>query len=104
MEQTEALKKQMIAVAQALHNKNMLAAADGNISYRISDDEILITPTGKPKALITPNDIAIINLNNDIIDGAQSSERLMHLTVYEKCPKARCVIQSWDRRRPFRVE
>jgi L-fuculose-phosphate aldolase len=94
MEQTEALKKQMITVALALHSKNMLAAADGNISYRISDDEILITPTGKPKALITPDDIAIINLKNEIIYGAPSSERLMHLAVYKNCPKARCVIHA----------
>jgi L-fuculose-phosphate aldolase len=87
-------KKQMIAVAQALHNKNMLAAADGNISYRISDDEILITPSGRPKALITSDDIAIINLKNEIVSGTPSSERLMHLAVYANCPKARCVIHA----------
>src|SRR5437870_4330111 len=94
MENPEALKKQIIAVAQALHNKNMLAAADGNISYRISDDEILITPAGKPKALVTPDDIAVINLKDEILAGTPSSERLMHLAVYKNCPKARCVIHA----------
>jgi L-fuculose-phosphate aldolase len=90
----EAIKNQMIAVAKALHQKNMLAAADGNISYRVNDDEILITPSGKPKALITPDDIAIINLKNTVLRGNPSSERLMHLAVYERCPKARCVIHA----------
>jgi L-fuculose-phosphate aldolase len=90
----EAIKKQMIAVAQALHHKNMLAAADGNISYRLNDNEILITPSGKPKTSISLDDIAIINLKNAILSGNPSSERLMHLAVYKNCPKARCVIHA----------
>jgi L-fuculose-phosphate aldolase len=94
MENIETIKKQMIAVAKALHGKNMLAAADGNISYRISDDEIFITPSGKPKALVKPDDIAVINLKNEILSGTPSSERLMHLAVYENCPQARCVIHA----------
>ena len=36
----------IVEICQRLHGRNMLAAADGNISYRVSDDEILITPSG----------------------------------------------------------
>jgi L-fuculose-phosphate aldolase len=94
MDSKDAIKTEMIAVAKALHGKNMLAAADGNISYRVSDAEILITPAGKPKAAITPDDIAVITLDNEILFGTPSSERLMHLAVYQQSPKARCVIHA----------
>ena len=52
-----SLKAQRIAsdiveICERLHRRNMLAAADGNISYRISDDEILITPSGISKAFM----------------------------------------------------
>lgn len=72
----------------------MLSAADGNLSYRISDSEILITPTGIAKAFMKPEDMAMITLNNEIIFGKPSSERLMHLEVYKTCPEARSVIHA----------
>lgn len=87
-------KERIIQIARQLHLKNMLAAADGNISYRVSDSEILITPAGKPKASIKPEDLATITLDNHIIQGNPSSERLMHLTIYQYCSKARCVIHA----------
>lgn len=94
MNQIESIKAEMINVAQQLHAKNMLAAADGNISYRISNDEILITPAGKAKAKLKPEDCAVINIDNEIISGQPSSERLMHLKVYGACSKAKCVIHA----------
>lgn len=89
-----ALRREIIAVAQRLHQRNMLAAADGNISYRIDNQNILITFTGRSKALLKPEDIAVITLKNEIISGRPSSERLMHLTIFQQCPEARCVVHA----------
>ena len=36
------LREVMIIVAKRLYEKNLLAAADGNISYRIDDQKILM--------------------------------------------------------------
>lgn len=94
MDRKLMIKQQIIDTAQQLHAKNMLAAADGNISYRLSDNEIFITPAGKSKAKIEPDDIATINLKNEILHGTPSSERLMHLTIYQHCPQAKCVIHA----------
>ena len=41
---------QLIEVCRRLYQRNMLAAADGNVSMRVKDG-ILITPSGLPKAL-----------------------------------------------------
>ena len=87
-------KKAIIDVCQRLHARNLLAAADGNVSVRISDQEILITPTGKNKARIEESDIAVITLDNKIISGSPSGERLMHLETYKKCPLAKAVVHA----------
>jgi L-fuculose-phosphate aldolase len=88
------MKQEMIDIAKKLYAKNMLAAADGNISYRVNENEILITPAGKAKTSLQPEDIATITIDNKIIQGNPSSERLMHLTIYQHCPKASCIIHA----------
>jgi L-fuculose-phosphate aldolase len=81
-------------LCQLLHSRNLLAAADGNLSYRVSDDEILITPSGLTKAFISSKQLAVINLKGEILSGNPSTERLMHLEIYRSCPKARAVIHA----------
>lgn len=80
-------------MAILLHQKNMLAACDGNISYRY-DNTILITPSGKPKFLLEENDIAAIDIDGKVIEGNPSSEVLMHLEVYRMRAEARAVIHA----------
>lgn len=72
----------------------MLAACDGNISYRCDDNTILITPSGKPKFLLDESDIAIIDIDGKLIEGKPSSEMLMHLEVYRTRADARAVIHA----------
>ncbi len=86
--------QKLVEICQRLHSKNMLAAADGNVSYRVSDEQIYITPTGINKAFMKLSDIATINIENRILSGRPSSERLMHLEVYRQCPQARCVVHA----------
>jgi len=94
MNTTLQIKQQLIDAAKRLYEKNYLAACDGNLSYRIDDSHILITPKGKPKADLNLEDFAIIDINDRIISGEPSSERLMHLSVYKHCPKAKAVIHA----------
>ena len=85
--------QRIVSVCKRLYQKNMLAAADGNISVKVSSG-ILITPSGVSKAFVNPEKIALISEDNEILEGQPSSERLMHLTVYNKCPKAQSVIHA----------
>jgi len=85
---------QIIEICKRLHQRNMLSAADGNISFKINADFILITPTGISKAFMKPEDIAVITQKNEILYGKPSSERLMHLEVFNRCPEAKAVIHA----------
>lgn len=94
-----SLKAQRIAgeivdICERLHRRNMLAAADGNISYRISDDEILITPSGIAKAFMNADQMAVINLKGEVLAGKPSTERLMHLEIFKSSPKAKAIVHA----------
>lgn len=84
----------ILEVCSRLHARNLLAAADGNVSYRFSDNQIAITPAGVNKARLRVGDIAFIRLSGTVVSGRPSSEMLMHLAVYRACPQARCVVHA----------
>lgn len=88
------IRSEIIKTAILLHDKNMLAACDGNISYRVDDNTILITPSGKPKFLLDEKEIAVIDIDGKVIEGRPSSEMLMHLEVYRMRADARAVIHA----------
>lgn len=89
-----ALRTEIVGLCEQLHQKNLLAAGDGNVSLRINDDYILITPSGRPKAFLIEDDIAIITISGEVIFGKPSSEMSMHLAIYRQCPEARAVIHA----------
>ncbi len=89
-----AIAQDIISTCARLHARNMLAGADGNVSVRVSDNEILITPTGIAKAFMEPDQVAVINLAGDILAGKPSSERWMHLQIFRQCPQARAIVHA----------
>ncbi len=94
LDQHADVVEKIITTCQRLHARNMLSAADGNISYRVNNNFILITPSGIAKAFMTAKDIAIINIEGAILHGKPSTERLMHLEIFKTCQKAKAVIHA----------
>lgn len=90
----QRMKKQIVEICVRLHDRNMLAAADGNISYRVTDEEILITPSGVAKAFMEPEQMAVVNIKGEVLEGKPSSEMLMHLEVFRCCPTAKAVVHA----------
>lgn len=88
------LIEKIITTCKRLHARNMLSAADGNISYRINNNFILITPSGIAKAFMTAKDIAVINIEGEVFHGKPSTERLMHLEIFKTCEKAKAVVHA----------
>lgn len=88
------IREELLQACRRLYNRNMLAAADGNVSFRIADDRVLITPSGRQKAFITVEDFAAVTLDGKIHDGKPSGELMMHLEVYKNNPNAKVVIHA----------
>lgn len=90
----ENIKQKIIDVCQRLHDRNLLAAADGNVSIKEDNQKIWITPTGQTKAFMDNKELACINIDNKIVSGKPSSERKLHLAIYKNCPTAKAVVHA----------
>jgi L-fuculose-phosphate aldolase len=77
-----------------LHDRNLLAAGDGNLSARLPDGRIAMTPSGVAKAWLRPRDFAFLSSDGTLLKGEPSSERLMHLAIYASCPEANAVVHA----------
>src|SRR5262245_1610859 len=82
------------AACAHLHARGLLAAADGNVSVRLADDTVLLTPSGVNKSRLVPGSLARVGLDGRILEGRPSTERAMHLAVYRTCPEARVVVHA----------
>jgi L-fuculose-phosphate aldolase len=89
-----SLLSSLCDVCRRLHARNLLAAADGNVSVLLEDGRIAITPSGVAKARMEAGDLAYLARDGQILAGRPSTERLMHLAVYQACPEARAVVHA----------
>jgi L-fuculose-phosphate aldolase len=72
----------------------MLAAGDGNISFRLDQSKILITPSGVNKRWLVPSEMALVTLHGEPVVGNPSSELPMHLAIYQSNSKAKAVVHA----------
>ncbi|APW62978.1 class II aldolase/adducin family protein [Paludisphaera borealis] len=88
------LREQMCEIGRRIYAKGFAAANDGNISYRLSEDRVLCTPTRVSKGFMKPDDLCIIDLEGKQISGKRkrSSEMLLHLTYMKARPDIRSVV------------
>ena len=65
----------------------LVAGHDGNISVRLNEQEILVTPAGKSKGVLGPSDLLLVDLQgrvqsrtyHKVLDSGEAEER----TAYE---------------------
>ncbi|MBQ9747637.1 MAG: class II aldolase/adducin family protein [Clostridia bacterium] len=92
------IKKQICEIGQRIYNKGMVAANDGNISVKISENEFLCTPTSVSKGFMTPEFICKVDKNGNVIQANKgfkpSSEIKMHMRVYKERPDVQSVVHA----------
>ena len=88
------IKQDICEIGRRIYAKGFAAANDGNITVRISDNEVLCTPTMHSKGFLTPDDIATIDMTGKQIAGnkKRSSEALLHLEIYKQREDIRSVV------------
>ena len=92
------IKKQICDIGKRIYNRGMVAANDGNISVKISDNEFLCTPTGVSKGFMTPEYICKVDKEGNVIQAngnfKPSSEIKMHMRVYKERPDVQSVVHA----------
>lgn len=89
-------RQEIIEAGKRLYQKGMVASNDGNISARLNENEILITPTGVCKGDMTPDQLLKVDMNGNVLSGFMkpTSEMKMHLAVYRNRSDVRGVVHA----------
>ena len=82
--------------------KDYVAATDGNVSVRLSDDRFLVTPSGFSKGFIAPDQLLVIDWDMTPVgprygstrDLRPSSEMRLHLEAYRQRPDIVSVVHA----------
>src|SRR6266481_8783664 len=97
MSKTEReLREDIVEIGRLVYQKGWVAANDGNITIRMGRDRILATPTGVSKGMMKPDDLIVVDMKGNKIEGRKerTSEILMHITIYEMRPDIFSVVHA----------
>lgn len=97
-----ALREEIIRIGKLMHQKNFVAAGDGNLSARLDSDRLLVTPSGFSKGFLGADQLLVVNLDGEKVganlgparDLNPSSEIRLHLECYRRRPDVRAVIHA----------
>jgi L-fuculose-phosphate aldolase len=90
------LREAIVEVGRRLYARGYTASNDGNISTRLDDRRLLMTPKSVCKGFMTTDMMVITDLDGKKLAGERdpSSEMQMHLEVYRQRPDARAVVHA----------
>jgi L-fuculose-phosphate aldolase len=90
------MREVVLATAKQLLHKGLVEGTAGNISARMDDGSICITPSSVDYEAMQLDDLVVIDLKGNVVDGHQppSSEKLLHLACYRAFDDVKSVIHS----------
>jgi L-fuculose-phosphate aldolase len=90
------LRADIVEVGRRLYARGYTASNDGNISVRLDDGRLLMTPKNVCKGFMDPAMMCITDLDGTKLAGERdpSSEMLMHLEVYRQRPDVQAVVHA----------
>jgi len=89
-------RREIVAFGAKVYRKGLVAATDGNISLRIFEDRIMITPSGSCLGSLNIEDLAYVDMSGQLLAGRikPSSELPMHIEIFRKRPDVSAIIHA----------
>lgn len=95
------LRSDIVEVCRRLYARRLIAGLDGNVSARLRDARIVITPSGRNKGYLKPEELIVMRLDGKVLrpggrDRAlgPSSETALHLEAYRLRPGVQAVVHA----------
>ena len=96
------LRQRIAEIGKLMHQKNFVAAGDGNISARLDRERLVVTPSGLSKGFLDPEQLIIVDLAGEKLapttgkwrDLKPSSEIRIHLECYRQRADVGAVIHA----------
>jgi L-fuculose-phosphate aldolase len=89
-------RRDLAAYAALAWERGLVAGTSGNLSFRLDDDTLLVTPTGRSLRALRPEDLVRTTLAGEPLDAGvrPTSELPLHLAAYRVRPEVRCVVHT----------
>ena len=90
----ERYARELLAeTCKRLYDRQLTVSAGGNMSVRINDREVLITPSGRNKGLLEPDDMVKLSIDGEVLsEGKPSIEHRFHLALYRMNPDTNAIV------------
>jgi L-fuculose-phosphate aldolase len=87
---------QVLQAAKDMLRLNLTAGTSGNVSARLEDGHVVITPSSIDYETMTLDDLVVIDAAGEVVEGTRpaSSEKLVHLACYKRYPEIQSVIHA----------
>ena len=92
------IRAKIVECGRWLYTQGLVSGASGNLSARLDDRHLLVTPSGRHKGRLNPEDLLIYDMRSgravDPETGRPSSEIRLHVLVYRRRPDIQAVIHA----------
>jgi L-fuculose-phosphate aldolase len=91
-----ALRREIVGVCRRLYQRGLIAGPDGNVSVRLGDGCLLVTPAGLSKVDVREEDLVVVAPDGRPVAGVgrPSSELGMHLRIYARRSDVRAIVHA----------
>ncbi|HVK92413.1 MAG TPA: 3-oxo-tetronate 4-phosphate decarboxylase [Mycoplana sp.] len=87
------LREKIVRFGALLYERRLAHGSAGNLSVRLEDGSILVTPTNSSLGSLDPERISKVSPTGELLAGdPPSKEAFFHLAVYEERPTARAIV------------
>ena len=92
----QVAKQQVAEVARRMAELDLVSGTSGNVSARLSDGLMAITPMGKSYEGMTADDIVVLDGDLNPVEGdlMPSSESLLHVAIYAARPDVGGIVHT----------
>jgi len=92
----ETARKEVCLAGKKLLKEGLVARTWGNVSIRLNDTDMIITPSGRPYEELEPEDMVRVNYKTHDYEGSvkPSSEYKLHTEIYRTRKNANSVIHT----------
>ena len=96
MSDAAELKEEVLKTAKQMVAIGLNAGTEGNISARLPDGNVCITPSSLDYNVMTVEDLVVIDIDGNVVEGERgpSSEKAVHLECYKAFDHVGSVIHS----------
>lgn len=87
MSEEAKLREEICLMAKSLFDRGLTAGASGNISARLSDGRLLVTPTGCSFGRLDPARLSLFDTDMRLVGGGKPTKEMpLHQAFYETRP------------------